>query len=197
MQYRHPVLPGIAERWGRSVIHCPFCHGWEVRERPLGVIDRGAHRCPPALLLRAWSDEVTLLTDGPDGVSDDEATALATAGVAVDPQPVIGLRCPDGSLTAVVFATGPERPMGALLVPVTLHQRSPLTPQLGATVLPPGLLAVDAVNVDGRMQTSVPGLAAAGDNSSTTPSVANAVVAASNAAAAIVRSLMTDITPSE
>src|SRR5919106_185603 len=56
MEYRLPELPGIAERWGRSVFHCPFCHGWENRDKALGVFRRGG-----ALLLRAWGDDVTLL----------------------------------------------------------------------------------------------------------------------------------------
>ena len=55
MDYRLPELPGLAERFGRSVFHCPFCHGWEVRERPLGVLDRGETGVLRALLLRAWS----------------------------------------------------------------------------------------------------------------------------------------------
>ena len=57
MDYRAPELPGIAERWGRSVFHCPFCHGWEVRERPLAVLDDGPGALHRAQLLRAWSDE--------------------------------------------------------------------------------------------------------------------------------------------
>ena len=64
MEYRYPELDGIAERWGRSVFHCPFCHGWEVRERPLGVLDPGPTGVHRSLLLRAWSDDVTLLTTG-------------------------------------------------------------------------------------------------------------------------------------
>src|SRR5918996_5919902 len=58
-------LPGMAERWGRSVFHCPFCHGWEVRDRALGVLDRGPSGVRRALLLRVWGDEGTLLADGP------------------------------------------------------------------------------------------------------------------------------------
>lgn len=60
MEYRYPPLEGIEQRWGRSVFHCPFCHGWEHRDQPLAVLDRGG-----ALMLTAWSDDVTLLTDGP------------------------------------------------------------------------------------------------------------------------------------
>ena len=68
-----PCLPGIEERWGRSVFHCPFCHGWEVRDEPLGVLDRGASGVQRALLLRAWSDDVTLLADGPAELEAEDA----------------------------------------------------------------------------------------------------------------------------
>jgi thioredoxin reductase len=67
MDYRAAVLPGIEERWGRSVFHCPFCHGWEHRDQPLGVLDRGG-----ALLLRAWSDDVTLYADGPSELTPED-----------------------------------------------------------------------------------------------------------------------------
>ena len=78
----HPTCPGLAERWGRSVFHCPFCHGWEVRDRPLGVLDNGANAVHRALLLRAWSDDVTVLTDGPPELDDDALAQLAAAGVS-------------------------------------------------------------------------------------------------------------------
>ena len=187
MEYRLPALAGVSERWGRSVFHCPFCHGWEVRDRPLGVLDRGAAGVQRALLLRVWSDDVTLLAGGPaelDG--DDDAARLRAAGVAVDERPVAGLRGPDDTLTAIVFADGAERPCGGLLVPVTLHQRSALAEQLGAGAAEPGHVAADAVEIDARYSTGVPGLFAAGDVSSQMPSVANAVAAGAGAAAMVV-----------
>jgi thioredoxin reductase len=138
MDYRFPALPGIVERWGRSVFHCPFCHGWEVRDQPLGVLDRGAPGVNRALLLRVWSDDVTLLADGPAELDAQDAERLRAAGVTVDERPVAGLRGPGGTLTAVVFADGGERPCGGLLVAVTLHQRSALAEQLGAASAGPG-----------------------------------------------------------
>jgi thioredoxin reductase len=186
MEYRLPALPGLAERWGRSVFHCPFCHGWEVRDRPLGVLDRGAAGAQRALLLRVWSDDVTLLAGGPAELDADDAERLRAAGVAVDERPVAGLRGPDDTLTAVVFAGGGERPCGGLLVPVTLHQRSTLAEQLGAGAAEPGHVAADAVEIDARYRTGVPGLFAAGDVSSQMPSVANAVAAGAGAAATVV-----------
>jgi thioredoxin reductase len=84
MDYRLPSLPGIVERWGRSVFHCPFCHGWEVRDQPLAVLDRGAEGVRRALLLRFWSDDVTLLADGPGELGPEDAERLRAAGVTVD-----------------------------------------------------------------------------------------------------------------
>ena len=192
MDYRYPDLPGVAERWGRSVFHCPFCHGWEVRGRPLGVLDRGAttgvHR---AMLLRAWTDDVTLLTDGPSALDPEAVEGLRAAGVTIDERRVERLRGPGDGLDAVVFADGTERSLGGLLVAVTLHQRSDLAARLGAVAVPPGPIAADAIDVDAMLGTSVAGVSAAGDLSTTMPSVANAIAAGSMAAAGVVGSLMT------
>ena len=76
MDYRTRTLPGIAERWGRSVFHCPFCHGWEVRDRPLAC-STAARRAHRALLLRIWSDDVILLTNGPAGLDPADADRCA------------------------------------------------------------------------------------------------------------------------
>jgi thioredoxin reductase len=192
MDYRFPALPGVAERWGRSVFHCPFCHGWEVRDQPLGVLDRGDTGVKRSLLLRFWSDDVTLFTDGPAELDAQDAERLRAAEVAVDERHVAGLRGPEDTLTAVAFADGGERPCRGLLVPVTLHQRSALGDQLGAAAGEPGPVVVDAVEVDQTFHTGVPGLFAAGDVSTGMPSVANSVAAGSSAAAMIVHDLMAE-----
>ena len=189
MDYRYPALPGVEERWGRSVFHCPFCHGWEVRDQQLGVLDRGASGAHRALLLRLWSDDVTLFSDGPAGLDVDETARLEAAGVTVDERHVSGLGGPDDTLTAVTFADGTERSCRGLLVPVTMHQRSSLAAQLGA-VIRPRHLAADAVAVDAKFATDVPGLFAAGDLCVDLPSVASAVAAGSAAAAMVVQTLI-------
>ena len=186
MEYRPPALPGIAERWGHAVFHCPFCHGWEVRDEPLGVLDPGASGAHRALLLRAWSDDVTLLTDGALALEAEEAERVRAAGVAIDERRVAGLRGPGTSLSAVVFEDGTERPCGGLLVPAMLHRRSALAAQLGAPTAAPTPLAADAVAVDQRYATGVPGLWAAGDVTGAMPSVANVIAAGGSAAAMVV-----------
>jgi thioredoxin reductase len=192
MDYRHPDLPGVAERWGRSVFHCPFCHGWEVRERPLGVLDRGTTGTHRALLLSMWSDDITLFTDGPSDLDPADADRLHRAGVAVEERPVAALLGSGAELRAVALDGGAERPCGGMLVPVTLHQRSPLAARLGVDLAPPGPLAADAVEVTGMGATSVHGVFVAGDAGQIMPSVANAIAAGSTAAAGVVQSLVAE-----
>jgi thioredoxin reductase len=186
MEYRPPDVPGIAERWGRSVFHCPFCHGWEVRGGRLGVLDSDEGAVHRGLLLTSWSDDVTVYTNGDPEPTDP---ALAAAGVAVDTRPVAELAGAGAELDAIRFADGDERACDALLVPVTMHQRTALATQLGAGIAEAGPIAADAIRADERGITTVSGLFAAGDITGRMPSVANAVASGSNAAAAVVQHL--------
>jgi len=190
MEYRYPDLSGARERWGRSVFHCPFCHGWEVRDRDLAVLGADEMAVHRALLLRSWSDSVTLLSEGGD-LAPDAAERLATAGVGVDDRPVAAVEGPGSSLTAVVFEDGSKRPLGGLLVGVTLHRRSDLTDQLGAARAPASPLTDEAIEVDATGNAGVPGLYAAGDLLAHAPSVASAISTGHFAAAQIVNALTT------
>ena len=191
MDYVHRPLDGAAERWGRSVFHCPFCHGWEHRDGPLCALDAdpqtGVHR---ALLLRLWSDDVTLLTDGPGALDDAERARLTAARVAIDERPVAGLRGPGDALEAVRFGDGTERRCTGLLVGVVLRQRAALAGRLGVALAEPGPLARDAIAVDATFATNVAGVYAAGDASAQMPSVAAAIASGHGAAAMVVQSLL-------
>jgi thioredoxin reductase len=193
MDYRYADVPGIAERWGRSVFHCPFCHGWEVREQRLGVLDNGATATHRALLLRTWSDDVTLFTNGPAQLEPEDLGRLEQAGVLVDERPVTGLRGAGDTLTAVVLEDDAERACSGLLVAVTTHQRSDLAAQLGAVAAAPGPVAADALELDAKYVTSVPGLYGAGDIGAQMQSVALAVAAGSTAAAMVVQGLVAEM----
>jgi thioredoxin reductase len=192
MEYRPPELPGLAELWGATVFHCPFCHGWELRDQPLAVLDRGDTGPHRALLLRGWSDDVVLLTDGPAELGAADLERLSAAGVPVDERRVARLVARDGELSAIELADGATLERRGLLVPSPLHQRSPLAHQLGARSADPGPVAVDSVAVDAQHRTSVPGVFAAGDVSAPFPQVAAAIAAGSMAAAMIVQSLVAE-----
>lgn len=190
MDYRPPELPGLEEIWGTSVFHCPFCHGWEVRDQPLAVLAEGERAVHMATLMRGWSDDVVLLTGGSGGLDAEHRAGLSGAGVTVDDRQVAGLASERGELTAVVFADGSRLPRRGLLVSTTLHQRTDLAAQLGVKFTVAGPVSVDAIEVDAMSRTSVPGVFAAGDVCAQMPQVAAAVSAGSLAAVSVVQSLM-------
>jgi thioredoxin reductase len=192
MEYRPPELPGLAQLWGGSAFHCPFCHGWELRDEPLAVLARGSRAVHSALLLRGWSDDIVVLTDGPDDLADDDRGRLADAHITIDERQVAELASENGDLSAVVFADGTRLARKGLLVATTLHQRSTLADQLGVASADPTPVAQNPIAVDGFYRTTVPGVFAAGDLSAQMPQVAAAIASGSHAAAAIVQSLIAD-----
>ncbi|KMO77529.1 pyridine nucleotide-disulfide oxidoreductase [Mycolicibacterium chubuense] len=190
MHYRAPEVPGLEKFWGRSVFHCPFCHGWEVRDQPLAVLAAGERGVHMASLLRGWSDDVVLLTNGPAGLADADRNHLAARGIPVDERVVAGVSGSEGCLEEVVFADGTSLARRGLLVAGTLHQRTGLARDLGVAFAPPGPVSAEAIAVDAFWRTSVPGVYAAGDVCAQMPQVAGAIAAGSGAAVAIVGSLM-------
>ncbi|RZK46694.1 MAG: NAD(P)/FAD-dependent oxidoreductase [Hymenobacter sp.] len=154
-----PPLPGFRELWGRGVLHCPYCHGYEVRDQPLAVYGRGKAVVGLALLISRWSPDVVVVTDGPGHLTDYARQRLRRQGVGVREEPVArlvgtahtGLRC-------VEFADGTFLERTALFMHPPQEQRSPLAAALGARHNRKG-----AVWVDKNARTTVPGLYAAGD----------------------------------
>ena len=192
MDYRPPAIPGIDLLWGGSAFHCPFCHGWELRDQPLAVLARGQRAVHSALLLRGWSDDIVVLTDGPADLEDNDRARLAAADIAVDERSVAELASDKGELSAIVFADGNRLARTGILVATTLHQRSTLAGQLGADPAEPTPVAENPIAVDGFYRTTAPGVFAAGDLSAQMPQVAAAIASGSHAAAAVVQSLMAD-----
>ncbi|MBU9765616.1 NAD(P)/FAD-dependent oxidoreductase [Mycobacterium sp. TNTM28] len=189
MQYRGPDITGIETLWGTSVFHCPFCHGWEMRDAPVAVVAQGDRAVHSALMMRGWTDDVVVLTNGDSGLDDAQAAQLAGAGIGVDERTIAQFVAQDGELAAVEFTDGTRLPRRGALVAATLHQPSPLAGQLGA-VWAPGPIAADALVVDAFARTSVPGLFAAGDIAAQMPQVATAVASGSQAGAAVVQHLL-------
>lgn len=192
MEYRPPELPGLEQLWGGSAFHCPFCHGWEMRDQPLAVLARGPRAVHSALLLHGWSDDIVVLTDGPDELEDDDRARLADANITIDARSVAELESTDGELRAVVFDDGTRLGRKGVLVATTLRQRSTLAEQLGAESADPTPVAENPIAVDGFYRTTAAGVFAAGDLSVQMPQVAAAIASGSHAGAAVVQSLMAD-----
>ena len=154
-----PPLPGFRELWGIGVLHCPYCHGYEVRDQPLAVYGRGKAVVGLALLISRWSPDVVVVTDGPGHLTDYARQRLRRQDIAVRQEPVARLvGTPKTGLRCVEFADGTFLECKAIFLHPPQEQRSPLAATLGARLTGKG-----AVWVDKNAQTTVPGLYAAGD----------------------------------
>ncbi|ETK37530.1 NAD(P)/FAD-dependent oxidoreductase [Microbispora sp. ATCC PTA-5024] len=126
-----PDVPGLAGRWGREVLHCPYCHGWEVRDLPIGVLGTGPWAVHQALLWRQWSADLTLFLHTAPALDDDQAERLAARGVTVVEGRVAGLEVTDDRLTGVRLADGRTVPRRALAVTSRLTARAAILETLG------------------------------------------------------------------
>lgn len=154
-----PDLPGLQERWGRSVIHCPYCHGYEVGGGEIGLLGGHALSVKMAGVLADWG-QVTLFAHGMT-LEPDERALLQRRGVRIETERVVGLEGPAPDLDGALLADGRRIELRALFVTARQHMGSPLVEQLGCELeeSPVGVL----VRVDAQKQTSVPGVYAAGD----------------------------------
>ncbi len=180
-----PPLPGLAERFGRDVLHCPYCHGWEVRDRAFGVLASTPLSVHQALMVSQWSKDVTLFlhTVAEADLSDDDLRRLAAAGVRVVPGEVSGLTVADDRLTAVRLQDGTEYDREVLFVAPRAVPRTDLPARLGAEMTETPFGAYPVVDAQGR--TTVPGLWAAGNVSGFAEQVVNAASRGYRAGAAI------------
>ena len=156
-----PGLPGLRERWGVTVLHCPYCHGYEVAGRRLGVLATSEMSLHQALLIPDWSDDVTLFTNEALSLDADQRAALASRGVRVDERPVVGLLGDVQDLEGVRLRDGEVVALDALFTTARTRMASPLAEQLGCELYDGPLGPV--IRTDERKQTTVPGVYAAGD----------------------------------
>ena len=155
-----PDIPGLAERWGQSVIHCPYCHGFEFIDRPLGVLATMPLSAHQASLIPEWGPTTYFLNGG--AMPDDEACAtLAARGVTIEPAPVVALHGASPMLDGVRLADGRFVAIAALYLAPRTRFQSPLADQLGCAV-EAGMLG-PVISTDAMKLTSVPGVYAAGD----------------------------------
>lgn len=181
-----PAIPGFRELWGRGVYHCPYCHGWEIRDQPLALYGRGAPGFHLAVLLHHWSPKPVLCTDGPAELDAAQLATLAQLGIRVLETPVAALEpAPAGGLV-VAFADDSRLAVAAMFARVPQQQRTDLAAQLGCAFTDDGIY----VKTDGLGLTSVPGVYAAGDLTSPFQQVVAASAAGTAAAAMLNNTLI-------
>lgn len=181
-----PDLPGVRERWGRDALHCPYCHGYEVRDQPLGVLGGEPGAVHQALLVRQWSSDVVFFPHG-QTLAPDEQERLTARGVRVSEGTVARLVIDRDRLRGVELAGGTVVPRTAVFVRPRFVPNAGLLTGLGCAVDGEGWVVVDP---SGR--TSVPGVWAAGNAADPRAQLITAAGMGSSAAMAINAELVED-----
>ena len=165
-----PSIEGFAEAYGRSVHHCPYCDGWEYRDRPLAIYARGDAGYGLALGLTAWTDRIVLCTDGPSELDGERRAELEDLGIGLREESVERLDAPDGRARKLVLAGGQPVECDGVFFVTGQRQASPLPAKFGCHFTSKGAVATGS-----RERTEVPGLYVAGDASKNSQLVAIAV----------------------
>jgi len=179
LQDEVPDIPGVRERWGRDLLHCPYCHGFEVRDQPLGVLGGTSEAIEHALLVRQWSKDVACFPHT-DTVSESDIARLAARGIDIVPGTVVSLAVTDDRLHGVELADGRVVPRSAIFIRPRLVPNNELLLTLGAETDARGWVIADQ---GGR--TSVPGVYIAGNAANPRAQVITAAGEGSAAAIAI------------
>ncbi|MBX9365895.1 NAD(P)/FAD-dependent oxidoreductase [Streptomyces sp. WAC04114] len=185
-----PAVAGVAERFGRDVLHCPFCHGWEVRDQPFGVLASSPASVHQALMVSQWSKDVRffLHTVAEEELSDEDLRRLAAAGVEVVAGEVAGLMVEDDRLTGIRLADGTEHARSVLFLAPRALPQTGLLEGLGAELHDTPFGAYPVVDATGL--TTVPGVWAAGNAIGFAEQVVHAASGGYRAASAIVGDLL-------
>lgn len=181
-----PDIGGIRERWGRDVLHCPYCHGWEVRNKPIGILGTGPMSMHQALLFRQWSPDITLFLNDKLDPTEEEWEQLAARSISVVEGKVESLSIEDDVLTGVLLDSGKLIPVEAVVVGPRMEACSRVLQSLGIEPVehPMGVgRHIETVAHGGA--TSVPGVWVAGNVTDLTGQVV-ASAAAGNMAGAVI-----------
>jgi thioredoxin reductase len=184
-----PELDGFRALWGRSIFQCPYCHGWEVQGRRFGVLASRVELLELAWLLRAWTGDVVVLTDGGVAVPPELRASFGKAGIVIDERRITRLVARDQQLEQLEFEGGAPLPLDVLFARPPQRQ-VPVVQALGLELDPMGYVQVD----EAHRETSRPGIYAGGDL--VTP-IQGAILAAASgmrAAAMLNHALMVELT---
>jgi thioredoxin reductase len=183
-----PDVPGLAARWGIDVLHCPYCHGWEVRDRRIGVLATGPATFHQALLFRQLSDHVTVLQHTGPELAREEREQLGALGVPVIEGKVAEVEADAAGLTGVRLADGSHVPLDALVVAPRMIANAELLAPLGLTpveVTMGGQVIGTQIEADPSGATKVPGVWVAGNLAAIQAQVVAAAAAGLTAGAVI------------
>ncbi len=165
-----PDIPGFAACWGISVLHCPYCHGYEVRHQKTGILANGDDGFELSSLIANWTRDLTLYTNGKSTLTDQQIKKLHKHKIDIVEDEIERIEHKNGSVENIIFKGGKHAPVKVLYARLPFVQHSSVPQSLGCEVSAEGYLKTDAAQ-----RTTIPGVFACGDNTSRIRTVANAV----------------------
>lgn len=165
-----PGIPGFAECWGISVLHCPYCHGFEVRHKKTGILANGDLAFELASLISNWTKDLTIYTNGKAELTEDQLKKIRSHNIAIVEDKIVRIDHNKGYINKLVFENGSSAELTALYARLPFIQHSNLPEKLGCQLTPDGYIKIDPAQ-----KTSVPGVFACGDSTTRMRTVANAV----------------------
>jgi thioredoxin reductase len=165
-----PDIDGVKECWGISVLHCPYCHGYEVKNESTGVLGNGEKGFEFVSLISNWTKDLTLFTNGKSTLTTNQAAKLNSHRIELIETEIERLEHTHGQLHNIIFKDGTTSPIKAFYAPSPFEQHCGIPEALGCELTDEGYLKTDS-----SQRTSVHGVYACGDNSIRLRTVANAV----------------------
>jgi thioredoxin reductase len=153
-----PDIKGFAECWGISILHCPYCHGYEVKDKPLGIIANGDVAFEMCKLIQHWSKTLTLFCNGKSTLTDEQQQQLKAYNISVVENEIEQLVHDDGYVKHIAFKDGSLQTIEAIFARAAFEQHSKIPETLGCAITEQGFLQIDAFQ-----KTTVAGVYAAGD----------------------------------
>jgi thioredoxin reductase len=190
----YPDIPGLRDRWGRDVVHCPFCFGWELRDQPLAVLATGPHAVAQALMWRQWSIDVALFLHTAPRPVPEQLEQLAARAVRLVEGEVVGVEVIRDRLSGVRLQSGQVIRRRAVVIGPQFEARHALLDSLGVTIAEHPLGIGHQVAADGTGRTAAAGVWVAGNAADVTAGVMQAAASGVTAAAAINADLIAEDT---
>ncbi|MGN7787102.1 NAD(P)/FAD-dependent oxidoreductase [Niabella sp. 22666] len=166
----HPDIKGFSECWGISVIHCPYCHGYEFRHQQTAIMANGERAAHLSMLVRNLTNQLTILTNGPAAFEAEQLQKFRQHNITIIENKITEIQHLNGQVQHLVFEDGNSRPFDAVYAAIPFVQHSDIPTQLGCELTEQG-----HVKTDSFQKTTVPNVFACGDGASPMRSLANAV----------------------
>jgi thioredoxin reductase len=165
-----PDIKGFAECWGISVIHCPYCHGYEVKNEKTGILGNGDYGFEFSRLVNSWTKDLTLYTNGKSTLTTEQTEKLRKHNISVVEDGIDCFEQINGKIQNIVFNDNSKTSITAIYARPELVQHSEIPAQLGCELTEQGIVKVDAAQ-----KTTIHGVFACGDNSNSSRDIALAV----------------------